>query len=51
MDQENNFKTSFMMQSFAEKDFYEKQPIDIFFFPEKKKNNAKIYFIIPQGHL
>lgn len=40
-----------MMQSFAEKDFYEKQPIDFFFFPEKKKTNAKIYLIIPQGHL
>lgn len=29
------------MQSFAEKDFYEKQPIDIFFFPEKKKPMPK----------
>lgn len=29
------------MQSIAEKDFYEKQPIDIFFFPEKKKTMPK----------
>lgn len=29
------------MQSFAEKDFYEKQPIDLFFFPEKKKPMPK----------